>query len=101
MSQLNKLVLIDSYAKNKFAEVCLRGNVNMNGRNGCGKTTLLRVLPIFFGSAPGEIVREEGTNSGFADYYLPRATSYIVYEYVRKNDVCCVVVSRKADTKTV
>jgi DNA repair exonuclease SbcCD ATPase subunit len=101
MSQLNKLVLIDSYSKGKFTEVCLRGNVNLNGRNGCGKTTLLRVLPIFFGSAPGEIVREEGTNAGFADYYLPRSTSYIVYEYIRAGQVCCVVASRKPGSKTV
>lgn len=100
MSRLIKMVLIDSYVKGKITEIRMDGNTNVNGGNGYGKTTLLRILPVFYGASPRKIVSSEGINKGFVDWYLPRRTSYIAYEYERDNRLCTVILSRKADAST-
>ncbi|PWQ99531.1 ATP-binding protein [Leucothrix arctica] len=94
MFRLTKLVFIDSYSTGKRAIVNLQGNTNLNGDNGFGKTTMLRVLPLFFGAAPGQLVRQSGTNKSFVDYYLPRSTSYIIFEYERESEKNLVVIFR-------
>lgn len=95
MFSLSQLIFIDSYSPGKRAKVCLTGNTNLNGDNGTGKTTMLRVLPLFFGAKPGDIVRQSGSNQSFANYYLPRLSSYIVFEYEREEDKNLVVVFRR------
>lgn len=94
MFKLTKLVFIDSYSSGKRAIVNLEGSTNLNGDNGFGKTTMLRVLPLFFGAAPGQLVRQSGTNKSFVDYYLPRSTSYIIFEYERDSEKNLVVIFR-------
>lgn len=94
MFRLTKLIFIDSYSPKKKALVNLQGNTNLNGDNGLGKTTMLRVLPLFFGAAPGQLVRRSGTNKSFVDYYLPRPTSYIIFEYERESEKNLVVIFR-------
>ena len=101
MSQLTQMVFIDSFSEGRLTRIALGRNTNLNGRNGNGKTTLLRVLPVFFGTSPGEMVREEGVNQSFVDYYLPRNTSYIVFEYQRHEQKCCVILSRRGAAKAV
>ncbi len=95
MFSLSQLIFIDSYSAGKTAIVCLKGNTNLNGGNGAGKTTMLRVLPLFFGAAPGQLVRQSGSNQSFVDYYLPRPTSYIVFEYEREGEKNLVIVYRR------
>ena len=50
--RLLRLILIDSYARGKTVEVDVGGHVAITGENASGKTTLLRLFPLFFGEAP-------------------------------------------------
>ena len=67
------------------------GGAVLTGRNGRGKTTLLQLVPIFYGENPTRIVGTETNRMDFNGYYLPHLTSYIVFEYLRR-DVPCMVV---------
>lgn len=66
------------------------------GENGSGKTSTLRASLLFFGSRPGDIAKAKGdTFEGFATFYFPRLSSYLVYEYERAGELLCVVCSAK------
>jgi hypothetical protein len=89
--QLQRLILIDSYSPGRVVEFPMDGGAVLTGRNGRGKTTLLQLVPIFYGENPTRIVGTETNRLDFNGYYLPRLTSYIVFEYMRR-DVPCMVV---------
>ena len=89
--KLCRLILIDSYSPGRVVEFPLEGGAVLTGRNGRGKTTLLQLVPIFYGENPTRIVGTETNRLDFNGYYLPRLTSYIIFEYVRR-DVACMVV---------
>jgi len=89
--RLRRLILIDSYSPGRVVEFPLEGGAVLTGRNGRGKTTLLQLVPIFYGENPTRIVGTETNRLDFNGYYLPRLTSYIIFEYVRR-DVTCMVV---------
>jgi len=89
--RLQRLILIDSYSPGRVVEFPLEGGAVLTGRNGRGKTTLLQLVPIFYGENPTRIVGTETNRLDFNGYYLPRLTSYIIFEYVRR-DVTCMVV---------
>lgn len=89
--RLLRLVLIDSYSPGRVVEFPVDGGAVLTGRNGRGKTTLLQLVPIFYGENPARIVGTETNRLDFNGYYLPCLTSYIVFEYLRR-DVTCLVV---------
>jgi len=68
----------------------MRGDLPTGRRGGAdrahgrGKTSLLQLLPVFFGENPNRIVGTETNRLNFAGYYLPRLTSYILFEYRNK-----------------
>ncbi|MFI3190904.1 hypothetical protein BCS42_12210 [Crenothrix sp. D3] len=84
MFSLTRLILIDSYKANAIQELRLNGHTNLNGVNGAGKTTLLRLLPLFFGESPRRLVAKSGVMKSFAKYYLLNDSSYIIFEYQRR-----------------
>ena len=90
--QLLRLILIDSYSPGREVEFPLDGGAVLTGRNGRGKTTLLQLLPIFYGENPTRIVGTETNRLDFNAFYLPRLTSYICFEYRRRDQVCLVVL---------
>lgn len=90
--QLKKIILIDSFWPGKTVLLKLEGHTNLSGTNGAGKTTFLRLMQLFWGERPSNIVGGSGSKKGFLDYYLPRASSYLVYEYQRINDQVCHVM---------
>jgi hypothetical protein len=92
MFALTRLILIDSYKANAFQELRLNGHTNLNGVNGAGKTTLLRLLPLFFGERPSRLVVKSRVMDSFAKYYLPNDSSYIIFEYQRRQQLCMVVI---------
>ena len=57
MSQLRKLIVINSYAASRIRELRLDGHVHVAGRNGRGKTTLIRLIPLFYGEQPSKVVK--------------------------------------------
>ena len=89
--RLLRLILIDSYSPGRVVGLPMDGGTVLTGRNGRGKTTLLQLVPIFYGENPTRIVGTETNRLDFNAFYLPRLTSYIVFEYLRR-DVACMVV---------
>ncbi len=92
MYSLNRLILIDSYKEGELQEVRLDGHTNLNGVNGAGKTTLLRLIPLFYGERPGRLVPKSRVNDSFVQHYLPRESSYIIFEYQRHDQICQVAI---------
>lgn len=90
--QLKKIILIDSFWPGKTVLLNLDGHINLSGTNGAGKTTFLRLIQLFWGERPSNIVSSTSSKKGFLDYYLPRKSSYLVYEYQRPNRQICHVM---------
>jgi len=91
--QLQKIILIDSFWSGKTVLLKLDGHTNLSGTNGAGKTTFLRLMQLFWGERPSNIVGGSGSKKSFLEYYLPRTSSYLVYEYQRPyQQVCHVMV---------
>lgn len=82
--RLLRLILIDSYARGKTVEVDVGGHVAITGENASGKTTLLRLFPLFFGEAPSKVIHSDENNHKFSRHYLPTQASYVVFEYARR-----------------
>jgi hypothetical protein len=81
---LKRLVLLNSYRKGKKVEVRLDGHTSFNGGNAAGKTSLLRILPLFYGESPNKLVHGGGVTQSFVQHYLPTDSSYIIFEYNRR-----------------
>lgn len=92
MFSLLRMILIGSYCKNRIVEIDLSGHITINGENGAGKTTLLRLLPIFFGETPSRIVRGDAVTEKFSRYYFPDLSSYVIFEYARRDEKSMVVL---------
>jgi hypothetical protein len=94
VSNLNRIIAIDNISRNRFIDIHANGHTNFDGENGAGKTTTLRASLLFFGVRPGNIAKAKGDSfEGFAAFYFPKQTSYLVYEYERAGKMLCVVCS--------
>ncbi|SDJ11036.1 Protein of unknown function [Ferrimonas sediminum] len=95
--RLRRIIIIDSFWKGKVNEIDFDGHTQLEGTNGAGKTSLMRLLPLFYGMRPGDIVSKVDQAKNFANYYLPRESSLLVYEYQRPGlaepQLCCMVAS--------
>lgn len=82
---LARIILINSYIHSEtgpdFFEFDFQGHTQVNGANGSGKTSLLKLIPFFYGIEPGRITSSSGVRKNFAGYYLPYADSAIIFEY--------------------
>lgn len=93
MASLRRIFLIHTHLPGAV-ELKLDGHTNICGTNASGKTTLQRLVPVFFGELPSKVVPK--TRKKFDDFYLPNANSYLVYEYQREEgNVCQVVLTSK------
>lgn len=90
---LLRIIIIDSFWKGQVNELALTGHTQLEGTNGAGKTSLMRLLPLFYGMRPSEIVSKVDQARNFADYYLPRDSSMLIYEYQRPNNQTCMVLA--------
>ena len=91
--QLLRIIIIDSFWKGQVNELNLSGHTQLEGTNGAGKTSLMRLLPLFYGMRPSDIVSKVDQAKNFADFYLPRNSSMLVYEYQRPNDQTCMALA--------
>jgi len=91
--QLLRIIIIDSFWKGQVNELNLSGHTQLEGTNGAGKTSLMRLLPLFYGMRPSDIVSKVDQAKNFADFYLPRNSSMLVYEYQRPNQQTCMAVA--------
>jgi DNA repair exonuclease SbcCD ATPase subunit len=91
MAGLQRIVLIETHLPG-VVELKLNGHTNICGTNASGKTTLQRLIPVFYGEYPSRVV--PATRDSFERWYLPHATSFIIYEYTRADgDLCQGVLS--------
>lgn len=85
---LQRIILINSYIQtpeNKIFEFNLSTHTQINGDNGAGKTSLLRLLPFFYGLEPGKITATGNNKKSFSGYYLPEDDSAIIFDYINAN----------------
>ncbi len=91
MAGLKRIILIDTHLPG-IVELKLDGHTNICGTNASGKTTLQRLIPVFYGEYPSRVV--PATRDSFERWYLPRTSSFIIYEYTRADgDLCQAVLS--------
>jgi hypothetical protein len=85
--QLRRMVLVNA-GTNKgrpsglITEIDPRGGAAVVGANGVGKTTTLRLIPLFFGHPTSQVVALNQGQEGVR-FILPSATSAICFEYQR------------------
>ncbi|MEQ6917805.1 ATP-binding protein [Halomonas aquatica] len=95
MAHLLRIVMIHGHLEG-VVELSVDGHTNICGTNASGKTTLQRLVPVFYGEQPNKVVPK--TRLKFDAFYLPHRNSYLVYEYLREEgDVCQAVLTRKSD----
>lgn len=98
MPSLRKLIVIDSYAASRIREVRLDGHVHVSGRNGRGKTTLIRLIPLFYGEQPSRIVRSAGSVvRSLREFMFSRSTSYVAFEYENHDGIKLAVLHYGSD----
>lgn len=82
----------------RFSQLDTRGAVMAVGPNGVGKTSFLRLIPVFYGALPSRILRGSG-HTRMVRYMLPLPSSAVVFEYERESerDVRCAVMHASSD----
>jgi hypothetical protein len=91
---LMRIICLDAHVPGKLMTINVSEHANLSGTNGAGKTTLLKLTPFFYGSSPTDVIPRKSTRTRFVDYYLPRPTSMIIYEYRTDRGLMCAVVYR-------
>ena len=95
MAHLLRIIMIHGHLSG-VVELNVDGHTNICGTNASGKTTLQRLVPVFYGELPNKVVPK--TRMKFDAFYLPTRQSYLVYEYRREaGNVCQVVLTRKQE----
>ncbi len=89
MPSLNRIILINTHLKG-VVELVVDDHTNICGTNASGKTTLQRLVPVFYGEYPSRVV--PSTRDSFERWYLPTDQSFIVFEYRRMDDELCQAV---------
>ncbi|MDT8878358.1 ATP-binding protein [Halomonas saccharevitans] len=89
MSGLTAIILHHSIFHGKRSRIDCDGHTNVQGTNGAGKTSALKLIPVFYGQDPGAMVERAANKVSFADYYLPNHQSMVVFEYRRRDGACC------------
>ena len=99
MPSLNRIILINTHLAG-VVELVVDDHTNICGTNASGKTTLQRLVPVFYGEYPSRVV--PSTRDSFERWYLPTEQSFIVYEYQRMDDAPCqAVLAASSDGKGV
>lgn len=98
---LKRVITINSYQKKKmFSEYNFDSATQLTGDNGAGKTSLLRLIPFFYGATGTQIVRRSNVNKPFAEWYLPNNNSYLVFEFTTaRGQTAHVICCRNLSTK--
>jgi len=99
MPGLNRILLINTHLQG-VVELKVDAHTNICGTNASGKTTLQRLVPVFYGEYPSRVV--PATRDSFERWYLPTEQSFIIYEYQRMDEqICQAVLAAASDGKGV
>lgn len=96
MNYLNSIITVNSYRGHKINQFSVDDGALIQGSNGAGKTSILRLILLFFGAPAKDIASISGKNNRFADYYLPSISSYLVYQYKKDNNDFLVIAFAKS-----
>lgn len=108
--QLCRMVLINAgtnmhVPSARITAIDPRGGAAVLGDNGVGKTTTLRILPLFFGHLPSQIVAAGHGQEAMVRFVLPTDASAIAFEYQRgsdaEDDMRLAVIRRRTDDPDV
>lgn len=108
--QLRRMVLVNAgtnmhVPSARITAIDPRGGAAVLGDNGVGKTTTLRILPLFFGHLPSQIVSAGQGQEPMVRFVLPTDASAIAFEYQRgsdnEEDLRLAVIRRRADDPDV
>ena len=91
---LKRIIQIDGFIPGIRKPVFVDDHAILNGTNGAGKSSTLKLLALFYGSDPSQLDSHAAGRDPFVQFYLPRQTSIIIFEYQRENGLCCAVVYR-------
>lgn len=94
MAQLNRIIMLHTHLPG-VVELDVTGHTNICGTNASGKTTLQRLVPVFYGEQPNRVVPK--TRDRFDVFYLPFQNSYLIYEYESAQGTKHVVLTKRAD----
>jgi hypothetical protein len=97
---LRKIYLHHSFFGAVLTELECESHTNVTGDNAAGKTTLLSLIPVFYGLEPNKVVSRAAEKSDFLGHYLPSAHSMIVFEYEREDGICCAIIFRNTQQKS-
>ena len=92
MNHLHRIILIHS-ASVEYQEMTLDGNVHLMGKNGMGKSSLLRAM-LFFYTADPQGLGLKPNQVSFPTFYLPHPYSWLVYEVHRQPSPFLVLAFR-------
>lgn len=102
MYGLHRIIQIDGFIPGIRTVVEVDGHSIINGTNGAGKSSTLKLLSFFYGSDPSQLDSHAAGRDPFVEFYLPRQTSLLIFEYARETGLCCAVAYRhKSGTKHV
>ncbi|PYE34489.1 uncharacterized protein DUF3584 [Idiomarina fontislapidosi] len=92
-ARLKKIIMINGHLPG-IVELDVEGHTNICGSNASGKTTLQRMIPVFYGEQPNKVVPK--TRDNFDKFYLPYSNSYVIYAYqsAAQRDVQVVLTKR-------
>ena len=108
--QLRRMVLVNAgtnmrVPSGRITAIDPRGGAAVLGDNGVGKTTTLRILPLFFGHLPSQIVSAGQGQEPMVRFVLPTEASAIAFEYQRgsdnEDDIRLMVIRRRKDDPDV
>jgi len=106
--QLRRMLLINAGTNQRrpsgrITSIDPRGGAAVLGANGVGKTTTLRLLPLFFGHLPSKLVSKSEGQEAMLPFILPTDSSAIAYEYQRggPDDIRLAVLRRSNDDPDV
>lgn len=79
---LNRMIVVNPTTfMGRIEEIPVDAHTAIIAENGSGKTVLIKLLPLFYGEEPRDIVLSV-EQSNFFRLYLPTPASYIAFEYV-------------------
>lgn len=86
--QLRRMILINvgtnkKVPSNRITQIDPRGGASVVGPNGVGKTTTLRLIPLFFGYQPSQLISSTSGQDAMVQFVLPTDVSAIAFEYQR------------------
>lgn len=94
MYGLRRIIQVDGFIPKIRTVVDLDGHSIINGTNGAGKSSTLKLLSFFYGSDPSQLDSHAAGRDPFVQFYLPRQTSLLIFEYARESGFCCAVAYR-------